>query len=397
MKTIIFAYALVVLLFTAILSVLSYGYGSGYVYIYWRDLQIQTNIWVVFALTLLTSLFIQVLWVLSKRYFTREKRKAETLFDFKSLHPYEQLGVISLLDAEVDQQQFIKTIFSNSALLEQVIASQLLYVQGQHADALTALDQTNAMAFELAEIQRIRIYLAQAEAEKALTHLEFLSQHELSPWLNDVKNAYEQTLQSLWGEYAVAFPWHYLQSTKFGHLQEERKTAWLGQLLNQYDLATVDNLNDLQQRYRDLSQNLEDKSYEVNKLWLKLLSRMPEMGEQHKILAEHLLSVQFDEDVFYLWFQQHLLKQSPDYVEIENKLNYWESKYAALPILSFVKWHVLQAQGRMEEAEQLLALYPDHVLMSYLRIKSALKDQEYLIQQLNTLFENNSNHLVIKI
>ena len=387
MKTIIFAYALVVLLFTAILSVLSYGYGAGYVYIYWRDLQIQTNIWMVFALTLLTSLFIQVLWVLSKRYFTREKRKAETIFDFKSLHPYEQLGVISLLDAEVDQQQFIQTIFSNSALLEQVIASQLLYVQGQHAEALTALDQTSVMAFELAEIQRIRIYLAQAEAEKALTHLEFLSQHELSPWLNDVENAYEQTLQTLWGEYAVAFPWQYLRAAKFGYLQEERKIAWLGQLLNQYDLATVDNLHDLQQRYRDLSQNLEDKSYGVNKLWLKLLSRMPEMGGEHKALAEYLLSIQFDEDVFYLWFQQHLLKQSPDYVGIENKLDYWESKYAALPILSFVKWHVLQAQERMEEAEQLLALYPDHVLMSYLRIKSALKDQEYLIQQLNTLFE----------
>ena len=35
------------------------------------------------------------------------------------------------------------------------------------------------MAFELAELQRIELFLAQEDAEQALTHLEFLNQHEL--------------------------------------------------------------------------------------------------------------------------------------------------------------------------------------------------------------------------
>lgn len=397
MKTVVLAYALIILIFTAILSLLNYGYGAGYVYIYWRDLQIQTNTWVIFFLTILTSLFIQILWVLSKRYFTREKRKSEVIFDFKNLHPYEQLAVISLLDAEIDQKDFIQTVFSNSGLLQGVIDSQLEYVQGNLPQALISLEPTNVMAFELAEIQRIRIYLAQNDAEKALTHLEFLNQHELSPWLNDVKNSYERTLQDLWGAFAVAFPWNYLRSTKYGHLNIDKKVDWLKQLLKQFDQASFDNLEDLKQRYLALSNNVSEKSYEVNVLWLKVLSRLPELSEQHEELAEYLLGTQFDQEVFYLWFQQQVLKQNPDYATIEQKIEYWEAKYPALPVLSFVKWHVFQEQGRFAEAEQLLTLYPDHVLMNYLRIKSTLKDQDHLVQQLNLIFENNANHVAIKI
>ena len=307
------------------------------------------------------------------------------------------MAVISLLDAEIDQKDFIQAVFSNSGLLQGVIDSQLEYVQGNLPQALTSLEQTNAMAFELAEIQRIRIYLAQNDAEKALTHLEFLNQHELSPWLNDVKNSYERTLQDLWGAFAVAFPWDYLRSTKYGHLNIDKKIDWLKQLLKQFDQASFDNLEDLKQRYLALSNNISEKSYEVNVLWLKVLSRLPELSEQHEELAEYLLGTQFDQEVFYLWFQQQVLKQNPDYSTIEQKIEYWEAKYPALPVLSFVKWHVFQEQGRFVEAEQLLTLYPDHVLMNYLRIKSTLKDQDHLVQQLNLIFENNANHVAIKI
>ena len=53
------------------------------------------------------------------------------------------------------------------------------------------------MAFELAELQRIEIFLAQNEAERALTHLEFLYQHQLSPWLEEIETAYQQRLTAL--------------------------------------------------------------------------------------------------------------------------------------------------------------------------------------------------------
>ncbi len=47
MKQILIAYGLVSLIAIALLSVLSYGHGAGYVYVFWHDWQLQTNIWFV--------------------------------------------------------------------------------------------------------------------------------------------------------------------------------------------------------------------------------------------------------------------------------------------------------------------------------------------------------------
>ena len=47
MKHMLQIYGLAILILFAVLSVLSYGYGAGYLYLYWREWQIQTNIWVL--------------------------------------------------------------------------------------------------------------------------------------------------------------------------------------------------------------------------------------------------------------------------------------------------------------------------------------------------------------
>lgn len=397
MKQILLAYAFISLIIIAVLSLLSYGYGAGYVYLYWREWQIQTNIWMMFIILASLSLFIQLLWLLIKRYLTREQRKLETVFNFKNLHPYEQLAVVWLLEAAQDQHQFIQNVFSQSGLLKGIIGSRLYWMQQQYPQALAILNQSNAMAFELAEIQRIEIYLSQNDGEQALTHLEFLNQHELSPWLNDVKSAYDLRLTGLWEKFAVQFPWMYLRSTKYGHLGSENKREWLKQLLMNFDQANIESLQNLQQRYLDLQDQIYSRDYEIKVLWLKLLSRMPEMSQQHEALVLHLLDEQFNQDVFYLWFQQQLLKQNPDYLMVEQRIDYWENKYPSLPVFTFAKWHVYSATARTAEADQLLELYPDNVMMNYLRIKSTLKGQDDLIKQLNLIFENNSNFVEIKI
>ena len=53
MKQILQAYVFIGLIIVALLSILSYGYGAGYIYIYWRELQIQTNIWVLFVILMI--------------------------------------------------------------------------------------------------------------------------------------------------------------------------------------------------------------------------------------------------------------------------------------------------------------------------------------------------------
>lgn len=397
MKALIWTYLVGSLFLLALLSVISYGYGAGYIYVYWHDWQIQTNVWIVGFAVITCGLILQLLWTAVKRYRTREQRKLKTIFDFKTLHPYEQLGVIWLLEAAQDQQEFINRIFSQSGLLKGIVEAKLLFKQGEYQLALNALHQTAPMAFELAELERIEIFLALGDTEKALTHLEFLQQHQLSPWLQDIEHAYRQKITELWGSLALQQSWVYLRSLKYGHLDAQTRDLWLQQLLTQFDQASYEDLQAVQQRYLVLEQEIQTRPYTSKVLWLKLLSRLPEMSIQHERLALHLLREQFDRDVFYLWFQQQLLKQAPDYLDIENKIEEMEQQYLSQPILSFAKWYVYEATDRHEQAEALLTLYPDNVLMSYLRIKSKIKDNEYLVQQLNLIFENDANFLQFKI
>ena len=112
MKQILRAYLLISLLAAALFSMLSFGYGAGYVYLYWRDWQIQTNIWFLLILLALLSLTGQLIWLAAKRYLSREQRKRENIFSFSKLHPYEQLAVVWLLNAAQDQRQFIQQLLN---------------------------------------------------------------------------------------------------------------------------------------------------------------------------------------------------------------------------------------------------------------------------------------------
>lgn len=395
MKALLQTYAVVALCLFALLSVLSYGYGAGYVYLYWRDWQVQSNVWVLLFLIGLVTLIIQLFWMGVRRYLQREQRKLATVLNFSHLHPYEQLGVIWLLDATKDQQAFVNQLFAHSGFLKGIVEAKLLFQHEQYLQALNALNHSSPMAFELAELQRIELFLAQSETEQALTHLEFLQQHPLSPWLKEMEPAYQRCLTVLWGKLALQQPWVYLRSHKYGHLDAQSRDVWLQQLLLQFDRATLDDLHALEQRYLNLEQEIKTRPYSSKVLWLKLLARLPEMSLQHEMLALHLLNEQFDRDVFYLWFQQKLLKQNPDYQDIELKIEQFEQRYPSMPILTFAKWHVYMATDRQAEANALLTLYPHDVLMSYLRIKSQL--DESLVQQLNLVFENDANFLQLKI
>ncbi|QIO10055.1 YfgM family protein [Acinetobacter lanii] len=397
MKHIVLVYSFIALILIALLSVLSYGAGSGYVYVLWHGIQIQTNMWFLVLGALLVGLVFQIAWMWLKRYVNREKRKIQHVVNFSELHSYEQLGVLWLLGGKSQQAEYLQPSYAHSGLLQQVMQSRVLVQQGLYNDALKVLEKSPADAFELAEIQRVEIYLAQQDGEQALTHLEFLSGHALSPWLNALEPSYKQRLITLWGQFATQFPWLYLKSTHYGHLQADTKQNWLTQLLLQFEQASTDDIQRVIDRYQQQQQQIQSLSFETKVLWLKLLSRIPEMAEQHGLLALELLNERFDQDVFYLWFQQQLLKQNPDYAVVEQQINTLENKYPSMPIFAFALWHVYMSTQREQAAKQLLLLYPDNILMNYLRIKSTFHGDEVLIQQLNSVFEKDADFIHLKI
>ena len=397
MKHILWVYAFLSLITVAILSVLSYGEGTGYVYVLWHGVQIQTNIWLVTFTIFLLSLVMQLFWLGLKRYLSKEQRKLAHVLNFNNLHPYEQLGVIWILQGEDEQQDFVQQVFDQSGLLKHIVQARLLFGQNQYAESLLALESSSAAAFELAEIQRIEVYLAQNDEQQAVTHLEFLNGHELSPWLNQLSESYKLSVQKLWGQFALQYPWQYLHSTQFGQLETATKQQWLIQLLGCYDQASFEDTELLQQKFLEIEPQLDQMPYETKVLWLKIITRLPELAQQQQQLVIQILNEKFDQDVFHLWFQQQLLRQNPDYEYLEQQIINLESKYMNIPVFCFAKWHIYIATQREYEADQLLSLYPNDILMNYLRIKSTLNGNDELIQQLNSIFEKDSNYIQFKI
>ncbi|WP_336952388.1 heme biosynthesis protein HemY [Acinetobacter sp. AS167] len=397
MKHIFLIYAFISLIILAVLSVLSYTAGAGYVYVLWHNIQIQTNLWFLTFVGVGISFLMHVVWYFLNRYIRREKRKLEQVLNFTTLHPFEQFGVLWLLDGEDEQEQVIQTIFDQSGLLKPIVQSRQLFKQLHYSEALKALENSSPSAFELAEILRIEIYLAQEDSQQALTHLEFLNRHELSPWLNQLSESYKLCVQKLWGQFAIQYPWQYLHSTQFGQLETATKQQWLIQLLGCYDQASFEDIELLQQKFLEIESQLDQMPYDTKVLWLKIITRLPELAQQQQQLVIQILNEKFDQDVFHLWFQQQLLRQNPDYEYLEQQIINLESKYMNIPVFCFAKWHIYIATHREYEADQLLLLYPNEILMNYLRIKSTLNGNDELIQQLNSIFEKDSNYIQFKI
>lgn len=398
MKQLLMSYAIICVVVIAVLSLLSYGSGAGYVYVFFHGWQLQTNIWVLCGLLGLVSFLGQMLWLLCKKYLTRKKRIQTEVFSFSALHPYEKLAILWLLEADQEKKGMVQGIFDQSGLLKDVVHASFLWKQQQFDLALNLLNDAPSNAFELAELQRIELYLANQKGHEALTHLEFLNQHELSPWLMDIQQGYQHKLTTLWGRFAIVFPWLYLTSTRFGHLNETDKTQWLTQILATFEQATFEDLENLKERYLLMRDDYIFLSiYENKLLWLKILARLPEMAVEHEQLVELLLQERFNSEVFYMWFEQQLLCSCPDYIKIEETIEQWENKYSEVPIFAFAKWHIYQATQQKEKANQLLMLYPNHILMSYLRVKDKIQNDEGLIQELNIIFENDANFLKLNL
>ena len=397
MKQVLWIYALLSLSILALFSVLSYGQDHGYVYIHWLGWQLQTNLWVLLIVLILLSGLGYLIWLVIKAYLNRQQRKHTQIESFKHLHPYEQLAVIWLLDAAQEQSALIAAVFQPSGVLKGVMSSKLNILNANYDAALKDLNFSHSMAFELAELQRIEIYLKQNQGEQVLTHLEFLQQHQLSPWLAPISQSYQQRLAALWEAFAVQFPWLYLHRQSAHQLSLSAEQAWLSELSRQFEQASESDKQQLQQYYQQIQVQLADQSYEIRVLWLKLYSRLETDLTQQRLWAEQLLAEQFNQDVFYLWFQQQFLAAQADYALIEQKILLWKNKYSNLPVLDFAQWHIYQAKGDCTAADELLTCYPEHILFHYLRIKSRLNNHPDLLKQLNTIFENNVHYMSIKL
>ncbi|MBF7685337.1 heme biosynthesis protein HemY [Acinetobacter sp. B10A] len=398
MKKTIQAYLIVMVLYFLLLYFTTLFFGSGYVYIYFLNWELQTNIWILSLLMFGVSFFIQSMYIVIKKISAQRKLQAQQASSFSALHPYEKLAVSWLLHAEAETEQIVNQIFAHSGMLKHVITASFLYKQQRFEEGHAELTQAPNDAYELKEILYINALLDQSEQDLAFQHLEALSKHQPNAWLVDVMQGYEQAISRLWGKFAFKFPWDYLKTTHYGHLSAVDNTAWLTAILQRFEMSDALQQDALKARYISLEDTyIEDTVRENKILWLKVLVRCHDVMAQYERLVNHLLNEQFDQEVCLMWFEQQMHVTQPDYLAIEQQINTWQHRYTDAPIFSFVKWYIYQATGRYLEAEQLLNTFPDHVLMNYLRIKSKIQNDPILLHQLNQIFETNTQFLKIQI
>lgn len=397
MKKLVLRYAFLAILLLAALSVLNYLGGGGYVYLLWFGVQVQTNIWILMYSVLLVSFAAQIFYFIYQHIFVKEQRKLQQVSDFDALHPYEQLGLIWLLDAEDDQAEYVQRIFNASGLLSHVIEARLLSRQNRYEDALMVLDKAPMTVYEVVALQKIEIYLNQSDAENALKHLSLIVMNEISPWLSSLDQAFRQRVEGLWARLALEHPWAFLKAPFSVQLNAMTMQKWLTHLLLQFEQADQAQLLLLQQRFLMLEQQIKLFTFDAAVLWLKLIVRLPDLARQQTALALNLLEQKFDQDVFLLWFQQQFMVGDADLSQLEADISVLVERYPSLPILSFAQWHIYMATHRIEEAQALLSLYPENIFMSYLRVKSALGNHHDLLEQLKLVFENDANFIEFKI
>ena len=208
----------------------------------------------------------------------------ETVLHFKNLHPMNNSGIVWLLDAAKDQQVFIERVFTQSGLLNNIVDAQFDYRNGDYETALRHLEKSAPMAFELAELLRIDIFLEQQETEKGVDPFGVSGPASAFSWLSEIETAYQQRITILWGKLALQNRGCFTHHAAGVYLTLNIVIYGLQQLLIQFDQASVDDLIACSNVIWHCKE-IQARPYSSKVLWLKLMARLPEMSLQHEDLA----------------------------------------------------------------------------------------------------------------
>ena len=376
MRNVILAYFILFLLSVGIFIVLSFHAGFGYVFLQWHGWQLQTNLFLVLILFFISLIAIYACWYGLRQIFRRNIQNHLQPKSFKKLHPYERLGILWLLKAEAFEQQQIISTYQASALLHPLIRAQMSLNQLDTSSAKDWLKQSKNPLFELAELLKIDIALVEENHAEAFERIEFLSVQPLSTWLQPVATAYQAQLQQKWLQLSLQYPWKMFDATHQPQFDQAQNVLWLQALFQFRERADERVIDQLKTWIENQKSMIDDYPVEHKIILLKLMVQFEQFDLQSFAFAEQILEERFVPDVLYIWLDQ-VFEHAHLYIDvIASKIEAWSTQYPAQPSIAFAKWHIAQAQGKIDEANELLTQYPEDPYMAYLRIKSALPSDD---------------------
>ncbi|MFU8925311.1 hypothetical protein [Acinetobacter puyangensis] len=386
MRDRIVSYICLTLLLIAVMFVLSFNTGFGYVYIQWLGWQIQSNLLVLLICVVCFIAIFSALWHLLRKVFRRRLQKHVMPKSFQELHPYERIGIVWLLHAEQVEQDRVVSTYQNSEWLYPLISARLLIDQGHGEEAKQWLKENQNPLFELAELLKIDIALADKNYAEALDRLEFLTVQPLSIWLRPVEKAYQAELRGKWLLLSKTCPWWIFKASHQPQFNPEQNLIWLQALLDQSFEASDEDQQLFLEWYQTIALDLPDMDIQEQILILKLLSQFELFNAESANFAQGILQQRFVPEVLYIWLDKALNQQQP-IQQLEQQLQQWQDIYPAQPSLTFAQWHIYQRQQNFEQAEQLLNQFPDDAYMAYLRIQEAIKSSDALQEDLKLLLQ----------
>lgn len=386
MRDRVLSYICLTMLLIAVIFVLSFNSGFGYVYIQWLGWQMQSNLFVLLVFLVGFMAVFSLLWHILRKFFRRRFQKHIIPKSFQELHPYERIGIVWLLHAELVEQERVISTYQNSELLYPLISARLLIDQGHGDQARQWLKENQNPLFELAELLKIDIALADKNYAEALDRLEFLTVQPLSIWLQAVEKAYQAELREKWLLLSKTCPWWIFKASHQPQFNPEQNVIWLQALLDQSLEASDADQQLFLEWYQSIALDLPDMDIQEQILILKLLSQFAVFNAESADFAQKILQQRFVPEVLYIWLDKALHQQQPIQY-LEQQIQQWQELYPAQPSLTFAQWHIYQRQQNFEQARQLLNQFPDDAYMAYLRIQDAIKSSDALQDDLKLLLQ----------
>jgi hypothetical protein len=385
MRFTVLTYLCLCLILLALFMVLSYNSGFGYVYIQWLGWQLQSNLLLILFMLFISAAIFFVLWQLLKFALQANFQHYRMPKSFDELHQYEQLGVLWLLNAEQSEQKRIVLSFQRSVLLHPLIRTKLLLKQNHAEEAKAWLKHTPSPLFEMAELLKIEIAMAEKNYVLALERLEFLTVQPLSAWLQPVSQAYQTELHEHWLQLSRICPWWLFKASYQPEFNAEQNLIWLQALLTQRDQADIVEQQLFIQWYLGLESIVAQYDIEQQILLLKLINQFEQLHHSTYVLSQKILQQRFVPQVLYIWLDKALHHAQQDIGSLELQVQQWQQQYPAQSSLSFAQWHIYQQQGKYQQAQELLGLYAEDAYMAYLRIQDALKNMPALQHDVHLL------------
>lgn len=386
MRERILSYFCLCLILIALFFIASFGSGFGYVYVQWLGWQFQTNLFVLLIIFFFGLLIFSGILYLLRKLYQHSLQKYRIPKTFHKLHPYEQLGIVWLLRAERIEQHRIVTTYQNSVLLYPLIQARLLLNQQQTENAKNTLGNTQNQLFELAELLKIDIALAEKDYAQALERLEFLTVQPQSTWLKPLQDAYQAELQDKWLQLSQICPWWIFRASHQMNFTSDQNQLWLQALLTQADQAQLEEQTLLLNWYQQSQNEMMNYHLDEKIILLKIMNEYTLFDSQVIDISENILKEKFIPEVLYIWLAK-VLDEHRDITFIEQSIQQWQLQYPAQPSLMFATWHIYQRQQKWQQAEELLTQYPDDVYMAYLRLQNAIKASVSLQDDLKLLLQ----------